>query len=78
MNTISFFLKNKKNGRLGIWTLDPLSRIHVFETCAFNHSANLPFINNSKYWFFPKKNQEKYLKIFLFDILFDNIVIFYF
>lgn len=35
-------IKLKKNGRLGIRTLDPNERIHVFETCAFNHSANLP------------------------------------
>ena len=33
----------KKNGRLGIRTLVPLKREHVFETCALNLSANLPF-----------------------------------
>ena len=47
-------LKNKKKrnlishgvfafGRLGIRTLDTVARIHVLQTCAFDHSANLPF-----------------------------------
>ena len=29
-------------GRLGIRTLDTVARIHVLQTCAFDHSANLP------------------------------------
>ena len=31
-----------KFGRLGIRTLDTVARIHVLQTCAFDHSANLP------------------------------------
>ena len=31
-----------KFGRLGIRTLDTVARIHVLQTCAIDHSANLP------------------------------------
>ena len=40
-------------GRLGIRTLDTVARIHVLQTCAFDHSANLPSTR------VLSKNQEK-------------------
>lgn len=36
------FYSRSKFGRLGIRTLDTVARIHVLQTCAFDHSANLP------------------------------------
>ena len=48
-------------GRLGIRTLDTGARIHVLQTCAFDHSANLPM--------------KKYQKIRKNQVIFPEIIL---
>ena len=50
-----------KFGRLGIRTLDTVARIHVLQTCAFDHSANLPM--------------KKYQKIRKNQVIFPEIIL---